>query len=63
MFLLPSYAEAQSIPIPEFKPKAPDVQNDGTGQLEPEAEPEPPHPTDFAMKVQLEPNKRQVTEI
>lgn len=37
-------AEAQSIPIPEFKPKAPEVQ---------EAEPEPPRPTDFAMKVQL----------
>ena len=59
MFLLPSYAEAQSIPIPEFKPKTPDVQNDGTGQLEPEAEPEPPRPTDFAMKVQLEPNEEE----
>jgi hypothetical protein len=35
------FAEAQTIPIPEFKPKAPEIQ-------------EPPR-TDFAMKVQLEP--------
>jgi hypothetical protein len=43
-------AEAQSIPIPEFEPKAPEVQ---------EAEPEPPRPTDFAMKVQLEPHENE----
>jgi hypothetical protein len=49
---LPYNAEAQTIPVPEFKPKAPDVQNDGTGQIKPETEPEPPRPTDFAMKVQ-----------
>jgi hypothetical protein len=39
------FAEAQTIPIPEFKPKAPEIQ-------------ELPR-TDFAMKVQLEPHENQ----
>jgi hypothetical protein len=56
-FTFPSVG-AQTIPIPEFKPKTPEVQDDSSGQIEqPEAEPEPPRPTDFAMKVQLEPNE------
>jgi hypothetical protein len=40
MLSLPNFAEAQTIPIPELKPKPPESQ-------------EPPS-TDFAMKVQLE---------
>ena len=56
-------AEGQTIPIPEFAPKAPQVQEDGSGQTEqPEAEPEPPRPTDFAMKVQLEPHENEFLE-
>ena len=50
-----------SIPIPEFKPKAPEVQDDGSSRMVPEAEPEPPRPADFAMKVQLEPNEDEFT--
>ena len=57
MISLQSYAQAQTIPIPEFKPNAPEVQQDGSSQLEPEAESEPPRPIDYAMKVQLEPNE------
>jgi hypothetical protein len=49
------YAEAQTIPIPEFKPQAPGVQDNGDGQQESTAESEPPRPTDYAMKAQLEP--------
>jgi hypothetical protein len=50
------FAEAQTIPIPEFKPKTPEVQNESDSQIEqPETEPEPPRPSDYAMKVQLEP--------
>jgi hypothetical protein len=55
-------AEAQTIPIPEFKPKAPEVQGNGSGQMEPEAEPEPPRPADYAMKVQLEPHENEFLE-
>jgi hypothetical protein len=44
---------AQTIPIPEFQPKTPRVQDDGSVQTEPETEPEPPRPTDFAMKFNL----------
>ena len=56
------YAEAQTIPIPEFKPKAPEVQDNGGGQQEPQAELEPPGPSDFAMKVQLEPTNNEFLE-
>ena len=57
------YADAQTIPIPEFKPKAPEVQGNGSGggqqELTAEPTPEPPRPTDFAMKVQLEPHENE----
>jgi hypothetical protein len=67
MLSLKNYAEAQTIPIPEFAPKAPEVQDDGSSQTqlpeaEPEPEPEPPRPTDFAMKVQLEPHENEFLE-
>jgi hypothetical protein len=55
-FSLTDYsAVAQTIPIPEFKPKAPESQGVENGQAQQESEPEPPRPTDYAMKVQLEP--------
>lgn len=54
---LPYYAEAQTIPIPEFKPRVPEAQDNATGQQESTEEPEPPRPTDYAMKVQLEPHE------
>jgi hypothetical protein len=51
---------AQTIPIPELKPKAPELQDDASGQSEQtEMEPEPARPTDFAMKVQLEPHEEE----
>ena len=53
MFSFQYYADAQTIPIPEFKPKAPEVQNDGSSQIQPDAEPEPPRPMDYAMKKNL----------
>jgi hypothetical protein len=37
MLPLPYYVEAQTIPIPEFKPKAPEAQDNGGGQQEPPA--------------------------
>lgn len=53
MFSLSHYsAEAQTISIPEFAPKAPETTDDGSGQTR---QPEPPRAEDFAMKVQLEP--------
>jgi hypothetical protein len=58
LFSLQYYAEAQTIPIPEFRPEAPGIQDDGSNLAQqPEEEPEPPRPTDYAMKVQLEPNE------
>jgi hypothetical protein len=65
MLSLTNYAEAQTIPIPEFAPKAPEVQDDGSSQTQQpkaEPEPEPPRPTDFAMKVQLEPHENEFLE-
>lgn len=60
MFSLSQYpANAQTIPIPEFQPKTPEFGDNGSGQIEQEAEPEPPRPTDFAMKVQLEPHEEK----
>ena len=53
--------EAQTIPIPEFQPKTPEVQDDEGGQTA-EEEPEPPRPTDYAMKVQLEPHENEFLE-
>lgn len=58
VFSLTDYsAVSQTIPIPEFKPKAPESQDGENGQngqtQQPESEPEPPRPTDFAMKVLL----------
>jgi hypothetical protein len=64
MIPLPYYAEAQTtIPIPEFKPRAPEGQDNATGQqgLTEEREQEP-RPTDFAMKVQLEPHDNEFLE-
>jgi hypothetical protein len=60
-FSLTDYsAVAQTIPIPEFKPKAPESQGIENGQAQQsESEPELPRPTDFAMKVQLEPNEEE----
>lgn len=58
----PYYVEAQTIQIPEFKPKAPEAQDNGGGQQEPQAEPEPPGPSDYAMKVQLEPTDNEFME-
>jgi hypothetical protein len=58
--LIGHYADAQTIPIPEFKPRAPEgqgVENGHTQQQE--SEPEPPRPADFAMKVQLEPDESE----
>jgi hypothetical protein len=62
MLPLPYYVEAQTKPIPEFKPKAPEAQDNGGGQQEPQAEPEPPGPSDYAMKVQLEPTDNEFME-
>lgn len=61
VFSLTDYsAVSQTIPIPEFKPKAPESQDGENGQTQqPESEPEPPRPTDFAMKVQLEPHENE----
>jgi hypothetical protein len=56
------YTEAQTIPIPEFKPKAPEGQDNATGQQESTAESEPPRPSDYAMKVQLEPHENEFLE-
>jgi hypothetical protein len=58
VFPLTNYSVvAQTIPIPEFKPKAPESE-DRQAQQE-ESEPEPPRPTDYAMKVQLEPHENE----
>ena len=35
MLSIPYFAEAQTIPIPEFNPNAPEVQGNGGGQQEP----------------------------
>lgn len=61
IFSLPYYfAEAQTIPIPEFAPEAPEIQDDDSNQTrQPEVEPEPPRVTDFAMKIQLEPHENE----
>lgn len=61
IFSLTDYsAVAQTIPIPEFKPKAPESQDGGNGQTQQEeSEPEPPRAQDFAMKVQLEPHENE----
>ena len=61
MIVLPTHysGEAQTIPIPEFEPRTPETQDNRGGQGEPEAEPELPRPTDFAMKVQLEPHEEK----
>ena len=57
VFSLTNYSVvAQTIPIPEFKPKAPEGED---GQAQQESEPEPPRPTDYAMKVQLEPHENE----
>ena len=61
MFSLQYYVEAQTIPIPEFE-QPPEVGDNESSTFEPEEEPEPPRPTDFAMKVQLEPHENEFLE-
>jgi hypothetical protein len=52
--LIGHYADAQTIPIPEFKPRAPEGQGVENGHTQ-QQESEP----DFAMKVQLEPDESE----
>ena len=53
-------AVAQTIPIPEFAPKTPGTAgSEGNESAQSETETERPRPTDFAMKVQLEPNENE----
>jgi hypothetical protein len=54
-------AEAQTIPIPEFAPKTPGTAGSGDSETaQSETQTEPPRPTDFAMKVQLEPHENEL---
>lgn len=56
-------AEAQTIPIPEFAPKTPETAgSEGNETAQSETETKPPRPTDFAMKVQLEPHENEFLE-